>query len=295
VKQYIPYSVLLLALMQAGCGGGGSSDDAPTSSATGASISGTVPGTRIAAYADNGAYYRTASVNNGSAQRPFHLDVPVGVGFHLVMITGEGTADEVVTPIGFRDSQGAVHTRLALADGNHPDLGHVALHTSRGDAAPYDLDHNGVLDNPMVLDDAGAHNPLSQCDADKDGIDDWNDPDHGGYRYDTHITDPQDHDHDGIPNVHDHDHHATADDSDGDGLPDTVDANRHNDPDHANNDLSADCNHDGYNDHDLDHDGFHDDDSNHDGYHDDDHDHDGHHDGEDTQGGDSCGVAQMMM
>lgn len=293
MKQYIHPGVLMLALVQAGCGGGGGSNDGtPATPATGASIAGTVPGTRIEAFADNGAYYRTTSVDNGTAQHSFHLDVPVGVGFHLVMTTGEDTPDKVVTPIGFRDSQGALHTRLALGSGDHLDLGHVALHTSPADAAPHDLDHDGVLDSPMVLDDIGAHNPLTQSDADEDGIDDWNDPDHGGYHYDAHLTDPQDHDHDGIPNVYDSDHHAAADDSDHDGLPDTVDANRHNDPDHANDDLTEDCNHDGYNDDDLDHDGYHDDDSDRDGYHDDDLDHDGHHDGEDAHAGtDHCGIS----
>jgi len=178
---------------------------------------------------------------------------------------------------------------MLMGAGDHIDLGHVPLHMGRNAAAADDQDNDGVLDDPMVLDDVGANNPLSQCDADKDGIDDWNDPDHGGYHYDDQSEDPQDHDDDGIPNTYDDHHTARADDSDEDGLPDTVDANRYNEADHDNDDLQHDCNQDGYNDEDNDHDGFHDDDHDRDGYHDDDLDHDGDHDSDDDNDDDQEG------
>jgi hypothetical protein len=241
-----------------------------------------VPGTLIEAFGDNGAYYASDSNDNGTAQHPFDLKVPAGVGFELVMTTGEGTPDAVTSPIGWRDSTGEIRTRLMLRNGDQIDLGHVPLHMSRNEAAGDDLDDDGVLDKPWVLDDVGGKNPLTQCDADGDGVDDWNDDDHGGYHYGGNTKNPQDHDDDGIPNVYDKDHSHGAEDSDGDGLPDGVDANRHNDRNHGNDDLMGDCDKDGYNDDDHDRDGYHDDDGDRDGYHDDDNDHDGDHDDDDS-------------
>jgi len=288
MKPRYPLSILAFALLQAACGGGGDGTSG-TATPTGASIIGTVPGTKIEALGDNGSYYMAHSNDNGTAQHPFELDVPPGVGFHLVMTTGEGTPDEVVTPIGYRDSSGNVQTRLALGEGDVVDLGHVPLPMGKNAAAMDDQDNDGVLDSPMVLDDVGAKNPLSQTDVDKDGTDDWNDPDHGGYQYDDQTEDPQDKDGDGIPNSYDSDYVAHDGDSDHDGLPDSVDANPENDPNHDNDALSDDCDKDGYNDEDMNHDGYYDDDMNRDGYHDDDLDHDGHHDNEVDDDSKSCG------
>ncbi len=284
MKQRHQLSILAFALLQAACGGGGGGSNV-TSSPAGTSIIGSVPGTLIEAFGDNGSYYVVQSNDNGTAQHPFELDIPPGLGIRLVMITGEGTADEVITPIGFRDSTGNIRTRLALGEGDVVDLGHVPLFMGRNAAAMDDLDNDGVLDRPMVLDDVGAQNPLSQSDVDEDGVDDWNDDDHGGYQYDSSTRDPQDDDEDGIPNVYDHDHAGREDDSDSDGLPDHIDANPHNDEDHDNDGLDDDCDGDGYNDEDRDHDGFHDDDDDRDGFHDDDLDHDGRHDDEDDDTG----------
>ncbi|NNJ97073.1 MAG: cytochrome c [Gammaproteobacteria bacterium] len=269
-------SVAVLAILQSGCGDDGSSGSASLPSGT--SVSGTVPGTVIEAYGDNGSYYAVKSTDDGTAMHPFTLDVPAGVGFHMVMITGDGTSEEVVTPIGFRDSSGRVRTRLMLDKGEQVDLGHVPLHMGRNAAAQDDLDDDGVLDHPLVLDDVGAGNPLSLSDVDDDGVNDWDDDDHGGYHYHSDTVDPQDHDDDGIPNVYDHDHAEHPDDRDGDGLPDHIDANPDNDPDHGNDALDGDCDGDGYHDEDHDHDGYYDDDHDRDGYHDDDYDYDGDHD-----------------
>lgn len=274
MKRHHQLSILALALLQASCGGGGSSGGG----GSGTSVSGTVPGTLIEAFGDNGAYYAVESKDNGTNHHPFKLNAPVGVGFELVMTTGVGTPDEVIQPIGFRDSTGAVRTRLMLGKNEKIDLGHIPLYMSKNEAAAEDVDEDGVLDQPMVLDDVGAKNPLTQADADGDNIDDWDDPDHGGYQYDHSTTNPQDVDDDGIPNVYDSDYSRRSDDSDGDGLPDSVDANPYNDPGSHNDGLLDDCDKDGYNDDDMNHDGFHDDDGDRDGYHDDDMDHDGHHD-----------------
>jgi hypothetical protein len=268
-------SVAILAIIESACSGGGDS----STSLTGTSVSGTVPGTVIEAFGDNGSYYKVTSTDNGTTMHPFTLDVPANMGFHMVMVTGEGTSDDVVTPIGFRDSSGKVHTRLMLDKGEQIELGHVPLHMGRNEAAGDDADHDGVLDQPLVLDDVGARNPLSQSDVDDDGVNDWDDQDHGGYHYNSSTIDPQDDDDDGVPNVYDGDHVQSSNDRDGDGLPDNIDANPDNDPNN-NNVLDGDCDGDGYNADDLDHDGYHDDDS----------DHDGNHDSDDDDGEDhSCG------
>ena len=191
----------------------------------------------------------------------------------------------MVTPIAFRDSAGKVRSRLALGSGNRIDLGHVPLHMGRNAAAAEDRDDDGVIDSPMVLDDVGANNPLAQSDTDEDDVDDYNDPDHGGYHYDD-TPDPQDHDDDGVPNVYDDDHVASSNDTDGDGLPDSVDANPRNEENHDNHELEGDCDNDGYHDEDHDHDGFYDDDDDRDGYHDDDRDQDGRHDDDGEKGED---------
>ncbi len=288
MNQHYLVGLASCALVLTACGGGGGGGDVTpsTSLPASASLVGTVPGTRIEAFGDNGSYYAVSSTNDGTGEHPFSLELPPGMGFRIVMITNEGTDEQLVTPIAFRDATGKVHNRLAVGAGERIDLGYVPLRMSRNEAAAEDLDDDGVLDEPMVLDDVGAKNPLLQSDADDDELDDYNDPDHGGYHYDDDTADPQDHDDDGVPNVYDDDHVAAENDSDGDGLPDSVDANRYNQEGHDNNDLEDDCDGDGYLDEDQDHDGFYDDDEDRDGYHDDDLDHDGRHDDDEDEGAD---------
>ncbi len=275
MKHHRLIAISVLAILQAACGGGGGSSG--TSQPT-AVLSGTVPGTLIEAFGDNGSYYAVNSTDNGTSRHPFTLQLPAGVGFRLVMTTNEGTPQEVVTPLGFRDPSNRLRTRLVLGANDQVDLGHVPLYMSRNEAAAQDLNGDGVLDAPLALDDMGANNPLLYSDADNDGVDDWDDSDHGGYAYGAGVRDPQDQDGDGIPNRYDPDYNPSADDPDRDGLPTHVDANPRNDRSVAVQTLAFDSNGDGYLDDDLDHDGFHDDDLNRDGYHDDDLNHDGYHD-----------------
>lgn len=284
-------AILLASLGLAACGGGGGgggtpAPDAPTVSLT--TVSGTVPGTVIEAFGDNGSYYRTTSTENGTTQHPFSLQLPAGIGFRLVMTINEGTPDSVSCPIGFRDGTGQVRTRLKFAAGSATvNLGHVPLPVTRDDARD-DWNGDGILDVPFVLDDHGANNPLRQIDADGDGADDFDDADHGGYQYEAGTVDPQDIDGDGVPNAYededgdgspnisddDDDGDGIADDvdpdsqgdADDDGLRDEVDVNPSNDPNDDNRFPSdRDSDNDGYLDGDDDHDGYDDDDADHDG------------------------------
>jgi hypothetical protein len=289
-----PLSVAIATLLLVACGGG---EDGTTSIAAGTgTISGTVPGTKIEAFADNGGYYVTHSTDNGTPEHPFRLDVPAGMGLRLVMTTNEGTADEVMSPIGFRDNTAQVHTRFVLGKGDAVEIGHVPLALNRaqaagdvdGDGDNDDINNDGVLDSPFMLDD--SQSPLMHTDADGDGLNDFDDPDHGGYQYSGGDMDPLDHDNDGVPNPIDP-HYMPAvgfTDSDRDGLHDDTDDVNSGNMEGMNSTFMDDLqgygyhqddeNHDGFHDDDYDRDGFHDDDLDHDGFHDDDMNHDGFHD-----------------
>ena len=274
-------AILVSGVLLSACGGGGGSSDSTDNtpvvpSASTATIIGTVPGTRIEAFGDNGAYYVAHSTDNGTTRHPFSLEVPAGLGLRMVMTTNEGTADEVVSPIGFRDNATQIHTRIMMGAGDSIDLGHIALAMSRAEAAGDvdgdgdndDIDNDGVLDSPFMLDD--AHSPLAQADADRDSLNDFDDPDHGGYRYSAQEKDPLDHDDDGVPNMFDP-HYMPGPgfkDNDRDGLHDDTDDVNPGNIKGSNSRFSDD----------RDNDGYHDDDKNHDGYHDDDMDRDGFRD-----------------
>jgi hypothetical protein len=283
------------------CGGGGSDGSSSVSAST-ATIEGTVPGTRIEAFGDNGAYYVVHSTDDGTPQHPFAIEVPAGLGIRLVMTINEGTDNEVVSPIGWRDDSTQIHTRIMLGAGDRVDVGHIALAMScaeaagdvDGDGDNDDVDHDCVLDSPFILDD--AHSPLGQADADHDGLNDFDDPDHGHYSYSAMEIDPLDHDGDGVPNMFDP-HYMPAPgftDNDRDGLnDDTDDANPGNiagsnhrfiDDTKGDGYHEDDRNRDGFHDDDMDRDGFHDDDMNRDGFHDDDMNRDGFHDNDMNHG-----------
>ncbi|MDH5512965.1 MAG: hypothetical protein OEY27_07120, partial [Gammaproteobacteria bacterium] len=216
-------SILLFALLLSACGNSGDGTSAPA----GGSIIGTVPGTTIEALGDDGSYYAVESADNGTALHPFQLDVPSDLGFHLVMTTGKGTPDEVIIPVGFRDSANNIQTRFMLGAGDVVDLGHIPLPMSRNEAAGQDRDGDGVLDMPMVLDDVAHTNPLTQTHVMSASISDWQ-YSGGGYHLPPDVIDPQDVDGDGIPNVCDRKYTRSPDDSDGDGLPDDIDVNPKN-------------------------------------------------------------------
>ena len=240
-----------------GCGGGSaiSVSDVIT-------LSGTVPGTLIEAYGDNGSYYQTTSIQDGTDQHPFTLSLPKGVTFYLYMTVNEYTEDSVRTRIG---------TTLGgrFSSFEDIDFGHLSLPETGASDSLYDV---GSIN-------AFTTNILSGVDDDGDGI----------------INLYEDHDNDGTLNYEDTDYLPTNDD-DKDGLENIIDANYLNDIDDDNKFesyqdhdgdgyLDEDRDHDGYYDDDQNRDGYHDDDGDLDGYHDDDLDHDGYHDDDDDHDG----------
>jgi len=262
----------IISVLLTACG----SSSTGTGSAGTATISGTVPGTKIEAFGDNGSYYVTNSTvptpDNG--KHPFSLTVPAGVGMHLVMTMNDGSpGNEVVQPIGFKDKNGNVQTRLVLGKDDATDMGDVPLYadkTAAGAASSTegsDVDGDGILDTPFVLDTkAGAKNPLKTTDADKDGVKDFDDTNGNGQELASGAVDSQDRDSDGIPNSYDATPGtalaASIKDTDKDGLPDSIDANPDNSKD---GNLALANSTDGYLDSDKNHDGFPDGDKDHNG------------------------------
>ncbi len=252
-------AMLAAILGVAACGGGDSGGDGVvTSKADSYTYTGTVPGTLIEAFCDNGGYYATASQGGGSDRHRFELTLPAHMVCHLVMTTAEDDPGRrVVTPLGFADANGRTSTAASAPGGSVIDLGHVALFTSRDHAGGFDADHDGILDAPMSLGrPAGlkiAQHHASALDPDGDGI----------------IESYDDEDDNGIPNRDDANYSRRNHDLDRDGLHDAVDVDPRNERGASNHYPSAmDHDADGYLDEDHNHDGYHDDDMNHDGFHD---------------------------
>lgn len=224
--------VISALLLLAGCGGGGGllADGGIIGTGT---IIGTVPGTRIEAYAENGDYFETLSEINETDKHPFWLDLPADVGFYLVMIINEDTEDEVIMPIAFQADNGELLARIILRANQQIDLGHVPLYRNCSEVPPdSDPDADCILDKPFILNESqGSKNPLRVMDADNDGWNDFDDPDHGyGQQNGWQSGDPQDHDDDRVPNFYDHSFSPGPNDLDGDGINDDEDVNPGNIP-----------------------------------------------------------------
>ncbi len=217
-----------------GCGGGSSSTPAATTSST-ATISGTVPGTLIEAFCEDGSYFRVTSTNNGTSEHPFSLSVPQGTNCRIVMTTNENDpANRVVTPICYVNGSTTGSTIVLHDD---VDIGHVPLSLDPNGIADANEDH--VSDNPLcVTVDAAkaAVSTVAVLDTDGDGIVDPYEDDDGDRVVNAH----EDDDRDGIENMYDDDGDAHPDymeDDDHDGTPNyRDDDNGDHSPDYVEND-----------------------------------------------------------
>ena len=219
----------MLSIMLVSCGGGGSTSiDTPIVAVppqminpTGATIYGTVPGTKIEGYCANGQYFFTESAKNETQQHPFSLTLPVGIDCHIVMTTHDAANNApLITPLSFRHENEIGHVINISAPLN---LGHVplpmsfdALNTIFGD-----INKDNVADRPLqidiVLDTGIAIRTLS--------------------------VDPMDKNNNGIPNVYDDDDHdgiynKMDEDDDNDGTKDDEDEDDH-DSDDAGIDITV--------------------------------------------------------
>lgn len=244
--------ILVLGILISSCGGGEGSSNT-TAVSTNFSISGTVPGTIIEAYGDNGSYYKVSSDNNGSTMHPFTLTLKSGVEYSLFMTVNENTAEAITTPIYF-DNNGTPTSIFTSTANQEINFGHLPLYTSKTDAhgAGDDTDNDGVLDDGKYYLISNANGLTLSSLV-------------GTYTWDI--------DGDGKHNYYDDDYTrgANTNDSDDDGIEDSIDINPNN---------TANANSFSVNYYDLDNDGYFDNDRDRDGHLDSayDYDNDGYYD-----------------
>jgi len=205
-RTYLSLSLATLPFL-AGCGGGG--DGTTLSESANVTLSGTVPGTRIEVFCEDGTYRRTSSVDNGTSQHPFSIDIPADIACQTVMTVNENDAtNRIVVPIAFTKNGTTANSIKALTD---TDLGYIDLPTSPNGI---DSDGNHLADTPLhvSLDDSDAYlATATRWDLDGDGIVDPYEDDDG----DGTLNAYEDDDNDGVPNV--------EDDENGNGIPDYLD------------------------------------------------------------------------
>ncbi|OOZ46422.1 hypothetical protein BOW37_00775 [Solemya velum gill symbiont] len=256
------------ALLTACGGGGGGGTTTPPAPSTSFTLSGTVPGTLIEAFCDDGSYYSTTSDDSvPGSDHPFELELPNNLVCRLVMTTNESTANPVITQIGFVDT-GASEESIAFTSDTDVDLGHIDLEMNPDPGCPgagtYDANCDGVLDTPLEIEVESTEIEVVELvsdpmDTDRDGIiNAYEDDDGDG---EPNALDEDD-DGDGINDIDDHD----SNDNDGDGIDNENDVDDDNDGE--NDDVDDDDDGDGIDD-DLD----------------DDDDNDGEDDDEESEGG----------
>ena len=239
-------SALAAGFILAGCGGGSST----TSTSQTSRISGTVPGTLIEAFCNDGSYYSVTSTQNGTDQHPFEIEIPNTLNCRLVMTTNEDNNEtKVVTPIGIITADGNGTLFQAAAD---IDLGHIGLAMDRDDIN--DTEGDGVSDDILSINVDGE---LILIELENDPMDDDDDDLLDIYDNDDNDTlsnhdDDDDDDNDDILDIDERDN-----DLDDDGIDNDSDVDDDNDGDNDgdNDDVDSDDDNDGIDD-DLDNDGI---------------------------------------
>ena len=270
---------LLSALISAGliitaCGGGSSTTTPPTAeNKSNYLIRGTVPGTLIEAYCDDGRIFSVSSTQNGTNKHPFSLRLPTNLACRVVMITNENDpTKKVVTPIKFMNQQGVSSTVIRSNNGIDLVIGHIDLSLSRSEMTA-DSNNDGVEDlpkeiiitnndvdivvlnnDPLDIDGDGIINVYEDTDGDGISNHDDNDDDGDGILdindndQDNDGISDNDLDGDGIENDKDEDIdndgiiNSEDNDDDGDGILDINDNDRDGDGIENDNDSDRDDN-----------------------------------------------------
>lgn len=212
----------LIGFSLIGCGGSTTTDATAT-------VTGTVPGTLIEVFCEDGSYYSTNSVQNGTDQHPFEIEVPVDTDCRIVMTTNEDDpANKVVTQVGIVTADG--NSTLFRAEGD-VDLGFVDLAMSRDDIN--DTEGDGVSDDILEIE---VENGLLSVELENDPMDKDGNGILDVYDNDDNDTlsnhDDDDDDNDGILDSEDPDDDNDGiadDDTDGDGVSDSNDVDDDND------------------------------------------------------------------
>ena len=111
-------------------------------------IKGTVPGTLIQALCDENRLYSTNSIDNGTTQHPFNLQIPKYSTCSLEMITNEDRPKESVT-VSLLFVANDINSTTLYTTEDSIDLGYIDLPMSRSDIV--DNDSNGIADNPFIV------------------------------------------------------------------------------------------------------------------------------------------------
>ena len=221
IKQIRLLSPLVLATFFVACGGGGSTtattSSTPTTSnpvtSSSVKISGTVPGTLVEAFCDDGSYKQVTSTNNGTNEHPFSISVPSSRNCNLVMTMYENNGSKrIINNIGFDNG---TQQGTALKTDKDINLGNVALPTTYGTGIDSNGDH--VNDNRLYVSTTGV-TVASQIvqDSDNNGkLDAYDDKDGNGV-----VNAYEDDNANGTPNIHE--------DVNNDGKPDYIEDDNRN-------------------------------------------------------------------
>ncbi len=228
-KRYTITVMVSTAALIAACGGGGSTSTTTPVSQPSFSLKGTVPGTLIEAFCEDGSYHAVNSESNGTNKHPFVLELPTNLSCRLVMTTNEDDPDnKVITPIKLVNSSGA--GSIAFSGKEDMDLDHIDLALNRAEMNS-DENEDGVEDVPKeVILDSTVSSSVEVIISDNDPMDKDDDDiidiyeDDDGDKINNH--DDDDDDDDGIKDTDDDDY---KDDHDGDGVSDDKDEDDDND------------------------------------------------------------------
>ena len=180
-------------------------------------ISGTVPGTLIEAFCEDGTYVQVTSTQNGTDKHPFEIIVPKNISCKLVMTTNQNDSiNRIITTIGFSNGTD-VGTAVTLT--NDLNLSHIPLALSYADINDTNGDH--VLDNKLVVTIDSKSTLLADkniSDSDNNGIiDAYDDSDNNEI-----VNAYEDDDQDGVANLYDDEDNNTKpdylDDDNNDGI-----------------------------------------------------------------------------
>ncbi len=203
MKTPLTLSTIVAGLLLTACGSTDSTTETPTSTgAPTSTIMGTVPGTLIEAFCEDGSYYHVNSVHNDTSEHPFSIEIPTDITCRLVMTTNEHDESiKVVTPIGLVTDVSS--TTTFRANSKLIDLGHIDLPMDRSEIN--DSTGDGVSDDILMV--STPEGTIIAIELEND---------------------PMDHDGDGIPNIYEDDdsdgiNNYDDSDDDDDGIEDDLD------------------------------------------------------------------------
>ena len=165
MKKAILTGLIVTPFLMVGCNSSTTANSpTSTSTTTSAKLTGTVPGTFIEAYCDNGTYASTTSVQNGTNKHPFSLTVPTNTPCRIVMTTNQNNpAQRVITPI-------KINGKNALTLTGDTDMGYANIPATYAEANDANGDHvqDSAVDvapaslSGRTLDDSAVNNPFDK-------------------------------------------------------------------------------------------------------------------------------------